>query len=1018
MSIAYAGCIMVSEKKKKVLREVSSHVNSDELERGILEYWEKEKIFERSLEQNKGKPLFTFYDGPPYATGKPHYGQILQSALKDTVLRYKTMRGYYVPRRVGWDTHGLPIENIVEKELGITSKREIEKDIEGFNKKCREAVFRYVDVFTAMLERIGRWADYDNAYSTLDRDYMESEWWVFKQLWDQKLVYKAFKSTPYCIRCATPLSNFEVSMGYKDKTDTAVYVLLRVRAERRSPLYLLVWTTTPWTLPGNTAVAISPELEYVTVEYQDKHIIIAKDLVGKVLGAGVEIVGTWKTEELIKMRYEPLYEMELGIMNKELGKDAYRIVTSELVTADEGTGIVHMAPAFGEEDHEISKQHGLPVLRTVDTLGNFVDGVEKFAGQNIFEANEKIIADLKERGLLLKQEQYTHSYPFCWRCDHPLIDYAIDSWFVKISELKDQMLKSNEGINWTPEHVKHGRFAKGIESAPDWAVSRNRFWSVPMPIWECGSCGERVCVGSIQELQELSGASDKDVEDIHRPYVDAITWDCSKCNPPSSPLHRVGKRGVMIRVTDVLDVWFDSGSMPYSQWHYPFGEKSLVEEGFPADFIVEAIEQTRAWFYTLHVLATALTKKDIGLGKNMPAYRNVIASGIILAEDGNKLSKKLKNYPEPKPTIEKYGADTIRMYFLNSTLGEPYQFSEKALAQFHRSLYLTLWNVYSFFVRYASVHNWQPGGQVARHSGGQSSSVLDDWILARTKQLEHDVVTHTDLYRVDYAARQFIDFVNDLSNWYVRRSRNRFQSRASEKERTEAFSTLHTVLVRLSKLLAPFMPFISEEIYLNLGGKQSVHLEQLRNSRVVSKKEQALLDVVKRTREIISMALAARAEAGIKVRQPLSSLDVSDDLDLSGEYVDMIKDEVNVDNVNITKVDSDKLEAGKPLVRLDTTITGELRLRGLARDIIRHGQVLRRDAGYALDDRITVVARTEDKDLKAVLKGQRANITNALQADEVVEQADQEDAGEDITIDGRQIHLGVVRRKRKKENRK
>jgi len=755
---------MAKQADKQVFREVSSYVDSDKLEREVLDYWEKEGIFERSLAQNKDKELFTFYDGPPYATGKPHYGHIMQSSIKDAVLRYKTMRGYYVPRRVGWDTHGLPIENIVEKELGIKEKKEIEKDIEGFNQKCRETVLQYVDEFTATLKRMGRWADYENAYSTLDRDYMESEWWVFRQLWDKELVYKAFRSTPYCTRCATPLSNFEVNMAYKDKTDGSVYVLLEVsptslpkelpssaqgsgRAKRGADqkLSLLIWTTTPWTLPANVAVAYGPDVEYVTAEADGKKFVIAKDRMEKVLGREAKVTKTWKGNELEELKYVPLYDTEGAGESKK----SYRLVEGDHVTAEDGTGLVHMAPAFGEEDAQVGKKHDLPIVRTVDTDGKFIAGSDsRWAGKHVFESNDLISADLKDRGLLYKQEQYKHSYPHCWRCDTPLIYYALDTWFVKVQDIKDGMLKNNEKISWIPEHVKEGRFKKGIESAPDWAVSRNRFWSVPVPVWECDQedCEERVCVGSVAELRELSGVSETDVEDLHRPYVDDVSWLCEKCD----------EKGTMKRIPEVLDVWFDSGSMPYAQSHYPFENKEEVDKGFPADFIVESIEMTRAWFYVLHVLAAAV--------KDGPAYKNVIASGIIFDEDGNKLSKKLKNYPEVEPTLKKYGADIVRMFFLSSTLGQPYRFSEKDLKKFKQNLYITLWNVYSFFTRYANVHGWTPGDEV------KSENLLDQWILARIAQIEDAVIRSMDDYKVDQAARYFTHFVDDLSNWSLTRS--------------------------------------------------------------------------------------------------------------------------------------------------------------------------------------------------------------------------------------------------------
>ena len=982
-------------KAETQFKEVATRVDVDELELEILDYWEQEKIFAKSLEQTKDKKLFTFYDGPPYATGKPHYGHILQSAIKDTVLRYKTMRGWHVPRRVGWDTHGLPVEVLVEKELGLKTKKDIEKyGIEAFNKKCREAVFRYIDEFTATLQRLGRWADYEHGYATLDLDYMESEWWVFKELWDKKLVYKDFRSTPYCIRCATPLSNFETGMGYKERTDQAVYVKLPVsptslpaelRGADQSPS-LLIWTTTPWTLPGNVAVAMNPDISYVSVGYEGEELIVAQDLVEKIFGQETPVPRQWSSKELKELRYEPLYENEARAAADQ--KKVSRVVEAEFVNTEEGTGLVHIAPAFGSDDHELAKQQGLPVLRTVDTNGAFT--VDPWVGKNLWEVNTLVIQDLADRGLLFKQEKYQHSYPHCWRCDEPLIYYALDSWFVKVSEIKGRMLAQNEKINWIPEHIKQGRFAKGIESAPDWAVSRNRFWSVPMPIWECQACDERVCVGSIEEVKKLSGQ--KEITDLHRPYVDELTWACASC------------QGTMKRIPEVLDVWFDSGSMPYAQWHYPFENKKIAEAGMPADLIVESIEMTRAWFYTLHVLAVAL--------KDKPAFSNVIGSGIIFGDDGNKLSKKLKNYPEVEGTIAKYGADTIRLFFLASTLGEPYVFSEKELRQVQRKVYMTLWNVYSFFTRYATIAGWQPADGKKAKGSKPKMHLLDSWILVRLKQLEHEVIENADAYKIDVATRAFTSFIDDLSNWYVRRSRERFQvaSRSGQPETDAAFSTMYEVLVRVAKLLAPFAPFIAEEIYRNLTGEQSVHLTTLADAPALSDEEQEQLREMAAAREIVSEALALRAKEGIKVRQPLAKLVVAGEA-VSDELAEIICDEVNVKEVSFAKelpvVDQVvSSEDSSIRVALDTNITEELKEEGIARDIIRQGQILRREAGYELNDRITLVAKTNDATLEKVLETQRIAISDALQADEIVQDGST-DASVDFEVAGHKLHLGV-----------
>lgn len=968
------------------MREVPSHVDSNSLERDVLTYWDEEQIFKKSLDQNKDKKQFTFYDGPPYATGKPHYGHVLQSAIKDTVLRYKTMHGYYAPRRVGWDTHGLPIENIVEKELEIKTKKDIEKDIEGFNQKCKETVYRYVDIFRDTLKRIGRWADYGNEYSTLDRNYMESEWWVFQQIWNQDLIYKSFRSTPYCIRCATPLSNFEVGMAYKDTRDMSVYVALR-QAQGKSEVKLLIWTTTPWTLPANVAVAYNPEISYVVARKDDKEYILAKDRVAHVLGDEAQIVRDIAVDELAAYTYEPLFASNTSDEDKS---KSFRLVASDHVSAQDGTGLVHMAPAFGEEDFNVAKKNDLPIVRNIDMLGNYNADVPMWAGRNLFDAQKDIIKELDKNGALFKRELITHSYPFCWRCDTPLIYMALDSWFLKVSQIKEKMLENNQQITWIPEHLKEGRFAKGIESAPDWAISRNRFWSVPMPIWECLECEDRVCIGSVAELQEKSGATDEQVQDIHRPYVDDITWSCEKCS------------GTMKRIPEVLDVWFDSGSMPYAQYHYPFENKEMVEAGYPADFIAESIEMTRAWFYVLHVLATGLTQKNIGLGTDKPAFVNAIGSGIIFAEDGRKLSKKLKNYPEIEPVLEQYGADVLRFYLLSSSaLGEPYKFSEKDMRQVQRNVYLTLWNVYSMFTRYAKVHGFVAGADDAK-----SANSLDQWILARTHQLIQHVTQHANAYRIDYAAREFVTYIDDLSNWYVRRSRTRLQHPENDQEKQEVFGTLYTVLVRVSKALAPFMPFVAEEMYRNLTGEQSVHLvswpykiSDMPKPGAEDSYDTAILDRTKHVRETISEALATRAVAKIKVRQPLALLELPASAEeFFPEDLEMIKEEVNVKEVKISAIDA---------MKLDTEITPSLKQEGIIRDLIRYVQGLRKQAGYALDDKITVGLKTDNQEILDAVSSYKEMLTTALQATGIVDVLENADASEEVNLSGATAIISV-----------
>ncbi len=979
-------------------RDVPAWVESEQLEQGILDYWDKEQIFAKILQATAEKELFSFYDGPPYATGKPHYGHILQSAIKDTVLRYKTMRGYYVPRRVGWDCHGLPVETLVEKELEFKSKKDIEQyGVGEFNRRCRETVFRYIDDFTQTLQRVGRWSQYDQAYATLDQKYMETEWWVFKQLWEQGLIYEAFRTTPYCVRCATPLSNFEVSMAYKDKTDVAVYVAFPVVGT--NDLHLLVWTTTPWTLPGNAGVAYNPEIKYVIVKQGERRFVVAADRVGVLFGEEGEIERELKNEEWSEMRYQAPYGETLEKLGIDASK-AFRVVPGEHVTAQDGTGLVHTAPAFGEEDALVGEKEGLPVVKTVDGAGKFYSAVPQWGGQFIFKANGAIVSNLQERNWLWKSEPHKHSYPHCWRCDQPLIYYALDSWFVRVQELKDKMIALNEGITWIPEHIKHGRFGKGMEMAPDWAVSRNRFWSVPLPVWKCDKCQATECTGSIDELKVKTGLNE--IDDLHRPGVDAYTWTCDKCG------------GMMKRVSEVLDVWFDSACMPYAQWHYPFDNQEVVKKTFPADFIGEAIDQTRAWFYVLHVIATALTRKDLGLGKDHAAYKNVIASGLIFAEDGQKLSKKLKNYPEPEPTIAKYGADTLRLYLLTSTsLGEPYRFSEKELQQLKRGTFATFWNVYSFFVRYANTHKWQPGQDQV------SQAMLDVWLKARFKQLKAGLLEKMDKYQLDSAARMLPEFIDDLSNWYVRRSRNRFQRPKDATMREEAFGTLYQILTELVEIMAPFMPFVTEEVYRNLTGAESVHMVEISDQNLeLNEEEKHLLDEMRKVRTAVSEGLALRARAGIKVRQPLARMYVQEEIS-SDELREIIKEEVNVKDVVTQAVLPDdksfvvSIEEARVKVALDIDITSELKQEGWARELVRHGQQLRRQAGYALNERIRVAIVSDNEMVTGVLDNFGDYIANALQADVLErELLDVNDVDREVQLEsGVKIKLAVCRKK-------
>jgi len=915
-------------------------MNLPEIEQKILKFWEKKKIFEKSIRQRKGRPFFSFYDGPPFASGEPHYGHILATTIKDTVLRYWTMRGYQVPRRVGWDCHGLPVENLIEKELGIKTKRDIEKmGIEKFNKACRSSVFRYVNVFQSVLERVGRWADYKNAYATMDKDYTESVWWVFKKLHEAGLIYQDFRVTPYCPRCGTPLSNFEVNQpgAYRDIEDQSVYLKFPIKGEADN--FFLVWTTTPWTLPANTALAVGEEISYVKVKVGNEKFILAKTLLA-VLGQEYEIENEFQGGALIGREYEPLYPMKLD-------KLGYKVVAADFVSVEDGTGIVHIAPSFGEEDMELGRAENLPQIVTVDQEGKVKTGLGiPGEGKFVKIADEEIKADLKKRKLLYKEEKIVHSYPFCWRCDTPLLYYPLNTWYVAVTKLKNELVVNNKKIHWVPEHLKDGRFGKWLEGARDWAVSRNRYWGAPIPIWQCQNkdkkCDEIKVVGSLAELYKLSG---KKPADLHRPYIDKITFKCEKCG------------GEMKRTPEVFDCWFESGSMPYGQWHYPFENKKLVEETFPADFIAEGVDQTRGWFYTLHVLATALTLRDVGLGINSSAFRNVVANGLILAEDGKKLSKRLRNFTPPEVIFEKYGADTLRYFLLASTqIGEDYYVSDRRIEDIWRRTISTLWHTYLFFQTYID-KNFKPARNL------KSKNILDRWIVSRLNHLILEITDAMDNYQLTDGARPLDSFIDDLSNWYVRRSRRRFQKPESEKEKNEAAQTLYYVLLALAKLAAPFIPFVSEEIYLSLKKSkmaESVHLCDWPepDKKAVNKN---LEEKMAQARTIAAQALAERAGSGIKVRQPLSSVSLKNPL-LKGqkELLDLIKDEINVKEIIFD-------ETLKQEVKLDKKITKDLKEEGMMRELVRQIQDMRRQAGLTRKDRIQIKFTTKDKKLGSII---------------------------------------------------
>lgn len=884
--------------------------DSAKTEKEILDFWDKNKIFEKSIKKRKDSPIFSFYDGPPFATGKPHYGHVLATTIKDAVLRYWTMRGYQVPRRVGWDCHGLPVENLIEKEMGIKNKREIEAmGIEEFNKACRSVVFRGVDEFESVIKRVGRWADYDNSYATLDNDYIESVWWVFSKLWQAGLVYEEYKVTPYCPRCGTPISNFEVNQGYKDVKDYSVYLKFKLKDEES---FFLVWTTTPWTLPGNIALAVNPKERYLKVEKDGQSLILAKERLSLV--GDCKIMEEFIGKDLVGKRYQPLFDL--------IDND-FKVLPGSFVSMEEGSGIVHTAVMYGEDDFKLGKKFNLPMVHTVDEAGFFKSNAGKFAGSFAKDTEDEIIKDLQERGLVFKVSKEEHSYPFCWRCDAALLYYALKTWYINVTSFKKELVANNKKISWVPGHIKEGRFGKWLKGAKDWSFSRNRFWGAPIPIWRCDKCGQTRCVSSVKQLP-------KKLKDLHRPYIDKVKLTCS-CG------------GKMSRIEEVFDCWFESGSMPYASWHYPFKNKKLVERAFPADFIAEGLDQTRGWFYTLHVLATALTLKDVGLGKDKPAFKNVIVNGLILDSEGRKLSKKLKNYPETHEIFDSYGADSLRYFLLSSTpIGEDYLFSAKGVEDVWRKIISTLSNSYIFFETHKEV-DFSP------KKSFKVSDPLNQWIISRVNETNKEVVHFMDKFELTKATRPFDLLIDDLSNWYIRRSRRRFQKPETKRGKEEASQTLYYSLVTISKMLAPFTPFISEHLYLKLvkGEEESVHLCDYPKANI-KKIDISLSKRMSLVRELTTLALAQRSKAGIKVRQPLAGLKVKEGkLKKDDPLLALVKEEINVKKIELVKMEEEVL--------LDTTLTEELKEEGFIRELIRKVQESRKEANLTKKDKIDIL---------------------------------------------------------------
>jgi len=974
-------------------------------EEKILEFWEKEDIFHKSIKNREGAKYYSFYDGPPFATGKPHYGHILATTIKDSVLRYWTMRGYQIPRRVGWDCHGLPVENLIEKELEFKSKKQIEEfGVEKFNNACRSSVFACVSDFQEVLKRVGRWADYSESYSTMDNNYIESVWWVLKQLWDKGLVEKNYRVSPYCPRCATTISNFEVNQGYKEVKDKSIYVKFKIKNKDFENTYFLVWTTTPWTLPGNIALAINEDLDYCLVENNGEKYVLAKNRLSVLEGESA-IIKEFKGKELVGISYEPMFDYLASQDIKNI-KNCFRVFAgNSFVTDGDGSGIVHINPMHGEDDFQLSKANNLSFFHLVDEAGTFNSIAKDFTGEAVKSTDPKIINHLKELGVFYKEELITHEYPHCWRCDSPLLYYAVDSWYVLVTKIKERLVENNQQTRWVPEHLKNGRFGKWLEGARDWDFSRKRYWGAPIPIWECSGCNEKLCIGSIEEIKK-NQVKEYKLDDLHRPFIDDVKLRCPKC----------GKE--MTRAEGVFDCWFESGSMPYAQWHYPFENKEIVEKTFPADFIAEGLDQTRGWFYTLDVLATALTLDDIGLGKNKPAFKNVITNGLVLDDRGRKLSKKLKNYPDPKDVFDKYGADSIRYFLLASTnIGEEYRFSEDKVKEVWRNVVLSLENCFKFYETYI------PKDKKIIPSS-DSNNVLDKWIIGRVEVLNYGINRFMQEYDLTKAARLFGGgqseggleqpqgdikwedyslgaFIDDLSNWYIRRSRRRFQKPESEEEGLEAMQTLNYVLLKLVKLIAPFTPFIAEDLYQKLKSKDdliSVHLCDYPEPdvKVLSHEFYDIYSDMLFARNFVAQALAKRSEIGIKVRQPLASVSISA---RNGNQVfktnqqdifHIIKEEVNVKEVLI----SSKQDAG---VVFDINITDELKEEGYLRETIRHIQQARKEMHLSPEDTINVYYRASEKLIPFIEKN-KEYLAKEVLAKEFILSTD--------ALENKQINLG------------
>ena len=1003
----------------KHYKEVKAKADFVEIEKEVLKFWDEDKTFEKSVLNRDGAAEFVFYDGPPFANGTPHYGHIMVSYVKDVVARYQTMNGKKVERRLGWDCHGLPAEMSAEKQLGVSGRKQIEEyGVEKFNDFCRSDVLKYSGIWVEMFKRIGRWVDFSHDYKTMDLPFMESVINNFKQLWEKGLVYEDYRVLPYSWAAETPLSNFEVNQGYQDKTDNAITVMFTLE----NGMKMLVWTTTPWTLPSNLMLAVGKDIDYAVMEEDGQKYVLAQALLGrykKQLEHATQ-VGTMKGADFVGMAYEPMFPYFKHL--KEKG--AFRVLSGEFVSTEDGTGIVHIAPGFGQDDFEACRAYdeNFPVVCPVDEAGKFTAEVPDYQGKQVFETNEPIMQLLKEKGILVKKEQYTHSYPFCWRTDTPLIYKAMSSWFVKVTDFRDDMVRNNQQITWVPEHIKDGRFGKWLEGARDWSISRNRFWGTPIPVWKSDNPQfPRIDVfGSVAEIKEKTGI---EVTNLHKPYIDEVVYP-----NPDDPSGKT----MMRRVGDVFDCWFESGSMPYAQVHYPFDNKEWFENHFPADFIVEAMDQTRGWFYTLTVLSTAL--------HNKPAFKNCICTGLLMAEGGQKLSKRLKNYPDPNEVLDSIGSDALRWFLVSSPVLKGGNLAVdqegKEIAKAARVAQIPMWNAYYFFTLYANAEGYQ-----AKEVSG-SSEAIDNYILSKLKRLSRIVKQGLDTYDVALSCNEVASFMEILNNWYIRRTRDRFWSGDQQ-----AFDVLYTVLVNLSKIMAPLMPFLCEYVYKNLTGGESVHLAdypQLENIKL----DETLVDEMDFLQDLCSAGKFIREEKNLRNRLPLAGLTVvGDNLGfLNGQYQDIIKDELNVKEVKIdnnlaayaaktvylytpllgkalgkdmgpvmaaykqgkwelnadgtlsiagqtltpdlfeVRLDMKDGVAGKAfadnkaVVTLNTNVTDELKREGMARDFVRLVQTLRKDKDFNISDRIELCYATDNAELNKALDENKAYVAEQVLA--------------------------------------